>query len=238
MALLNKMFNAKVLKGSSLLNLSEGVPQGNILSPILSNIYFTKLDEKVDTIIKKYNTGERATRNEEYYKAISLTEEEKAKGKTTEQINRIKKSHILAARKKGLLPTIFDDKYIRIKYVRYADDFIIGVRGCKNVATSIMREVKDFLKQDLHLTVNEEKSRITHVYSNKANFLGMLIHCIPTNQIAYKRSAHVERFRRLQLRVRRKIEHAEDKRQRALKKELEKKLRNKIKSPTEESRTR
>ena len=53
----------------------------------------------------------------------------------------------------------------------------------------------------------------------------MLIHNIPTNQIAYRRAAHVERFRRLKLRALRKIEHAEEKRVRTLQTELTKSLR-------------
>ena len=65
--------------------------------------------------------------------------------------------------------------------MRYADDFIIGVRGPKETVIKIQKEVKDFLKSTLHLSVNEDKTRITHVFSDKANFLGMQIHMIPTN---------------------------------------------------------
>ena len=94
----------KILKGSSLLNISEG----NILSPLLSNIYFTKLDEKVESIIRKYHKVccENATSNDEYYKAIALSKEE-TMGKTMRQLHQLKKRKTLLARKKGLL----DDKY-------------------------------------------------------------------------------------------------------------------------------
>ena len=229
MTLINKMFNAKVLKGKELLSLSVGVPQGNILSPLLSNIYFSKLDEKVESLITKYNKGDKPTRNLKYYKAIQLTEEEKA-GKTVLQINQIKKRKTLAARKEGLTPTIHDEKYCRVTYVRYADDFIAGVRGTKEMASTIFNEIVTYLNSALHLSVNRDKTHITHIYSDKAQFLGMLINCAPTNQIPFRRAAHIERFRRLQLRVRRKLELADKKYQKDLQLELMYSLRRTTKS--------
>jgi retron-type reverse transcriptase len=195
-ALINKMFNAKTLLGKELLSLSEGVPQGNILSPLLSNIYFAKLDEEIERLIEKYNKGSAPTRNVEYYKAIYIKSEER-KGKTDAQISNLRQRKILLARKNGLYPTEHDNKYCRVTYVRYADDFIIGVRGTKEVALSIMEEIKNLLKSALHLTVNEEKTQLTHVYSDIAHFLGMRINNVPTSQIPFRRAAHIERFRRL-----------------------------------------
>lgn len=56
-SIIDKMFK-KVLKGSELLSISEGRPQGNILSPLLSNIYFSKLDAFIETdIISRYTKG-------------------------------------------------------------------------------------------------------------------------------------------------------------------------------------
>ena len=224
MALINKMFNAKVLSGKELLSLSEGVPQGNILSPLLSNIYFSKLDEEIERLIVKYRKGEKATRNNKYYQAIQLSEKEKV-GKSDRQINAIKKRKTLLARKKGLTPTTHDDNYCRVTYVRYADDFIVGIRGTKDIARKIFEEVKTFLKSNLRLTVNEEKTHITHIYSNKAHFLGMELSCAPTNQIPFRRAAHIERFRRLQLRVKRKTEIAEERYRKILQTEIIKTVR-------------
>lgn len=218
-SMLDKMFNSKVLIGKELLSLSEGVPQGNILSPLLSNIFFSKLDEKVEQLITKYRKGEEPTVNNQYLRETRLTVEERA-GKNQIQINNLRKRKILIARKNGILPTIQDDNYRRITYVRYADDFIVGVRASKETATRIFNEVKTFLKSELHLTVNEEKSHITHVFSDVAFFLGMRISCIPTKNVAFRRTAHVERFRRLRLRVQRKFDLAHEKQLKTLQKEV------------------
>ena len=224
------MFKAKTLKGKEMLSLSEGVPQGNILSPLLSNIYFSKLDEFVEHLIRKYDKGTEPTRNAEYYKAIYLTNEEKL-GKSETQLSNLRKRKILSARKSGLYPTLHDSNYCRIRYVRYADDFIIGVRGTKEVALYIMKEVTNFLKSSLHLGINEEKTKLTHVYSDVAHFLGMRINCIPTSQVPFRRAAHIERFRRLQRRVKQKIAHAQAKHVKILQNELNKSIRNYIRKP-------
>ncbi|MDV3166745.1 MAG: hypothetical protein Q8807_03845, partial ['Waltheria sp.' little leaf phytoplasma] len=42
--------------------------------------------------------------------------------------------------------------------IRYADDFIIGIKGEYNQAERIKDQVTQWLKQDLNLTVSKDKS--------------------------------------------------------------------------------
>ena len=128
------------------------------------------------------------------------------------------------------MPTIYDEDYIRVSYVRYADDFIVGVRGPKHITKEVLESIKNFLKTTLHLSVNEEKTHITHIYSNKAKFLGMLISCPPSSEIRFTRSAHTERFRRLALRVSMKMKIAEQRKDKENVKEFISLLKNKLKS--------
>ena len=58
-----------------------------------------------------------------------------------------------------------------IKYIRYADDFIIGVKGNKVDCEHIKQQLSDFIDQTLKMELSEEKTLITH--SNQyARFLG------------------------------------------------------------------
>jgi len=79
--LIENMFNAGIITETFPLNkdsfMDEGVPQGNILSPLLSNIYFNELDQYVITQLSPmYTKGDKARVNPEYIKATSLSSEE------------------------------------------------------------------------------------------------------------------------------------------------------------------
>lgn len=50
-----------------------------------------------------------------------------------------------------------------VAYCRYADDFVITVKGTKREVEVIRDECRDFLEGKLHLTLNMEKTHITHV---------------------------------------------------------------------------
>ena len=54
---------------------------------------------------------------------------------------------------------------------RYADDWIITVRGTKAQAQEIKEEWKHFLQEELGLELSEEKTVITHIIDG-LDFLG------------------------------------------------------------------
>jgi group II intron reverse transcriptase/maturase len=66
----------------------------------------------------------------------------------------------------------FDQDYIKVKYIRYADDFVVMIIGSKRLAEQIRRDIKDFLEQELQLELNLEKTVITHLLSQRVRFLG------------------------------------------------------------------
>jgi hypothetical protein len=68
-----------------------------------------------------------------------------------------------------------DPHFIRIKYQRYADDWIIGICGPRTLAEKVKEELRNFLKDSLKLTLSEEKTCITHARREEAQFLGTLI---------------------------------------------------------------
>src|SRR2546426_3509305 len=65
-----------------------------------------------------------------------------------------------------------DPEYRRLRYVRYADDFLLGFAGPMTEAKEIKDRITQFLKTELKLTLSEEKTLITHALTGRARFLG------------------------------------------------------------------
>lgn len=64
-----------------------------------------------------------------------------------------------------------DPNYRRLKYVRYADDWLIGFIGPQQEAEEIKRDIKTYLHDVLRLDLSEEKTLITHARTEAARFL-------------------------------------------------------------------
>jgi group II intron reverse transcriptase/maturase len=148
----------------------SGVPQGGIVSPTLSNIYLSKLDTYVENVlIPMYTKGARRKKNREYDNLLSQTYRLRKRGQYTEAAKARK-----AAQK---LPSVdlTDADYRRLKYVRYADDWLLGLIGTKEEAEQIKEQVKDYLHEELQLDLSDEKTLITHARTEAARFLSYQI---------------------------------------------------------------
>jgi group II intron reverse transcriptase/maturase len=146
---------------------TSGVPQGGIVSPILANILLDKLDTFVETtLIPKYTRGEKRKPNKEYVRVQSQMRRLRSKG----QKEAAKKIRQLMQK----LPSIdtHDPDYRRLRYIRYADDFLVGFVGPRKEAEEIKQELRTFLQRELQLTLSEEKTLITHARTEAAKFLG------------------------------------------------------------------
>ena len=190
--LVEQMLKAGYLEGWHYHHTYSGVPQGGILSPLLSNIYLHKLDEFAEQLIREYrtpNTGRKI--NPEYNRYSRLIAAAKQQGEQTE-------ARQLAKAKRRLPVRDPMDPFIRVNYARYADDFILAVIGPKAVADEIKMKIGEFLKDKLNLTLSEKKTLITH-HSQKAHFLGFDI--TVNNDTQFVRKDELGRIRRSRLGV-------------------------------------
>jgi group II intron reverse transcriptase/maturase len=148
-----------------------GTPQGGIASPILANIYLHELDAFVEQLQAELEKGRQRRPNHEY-ELISDRRYRLAKaGKAdTEEFRRL-------GTQMRNLPSLDtrDPNFVRIKYVRYADDWLIGVIGSHELAEEIKNRVGAFLKDKLALTLSQDKTRITNARTEEAEFLGYRI---------------------------------------------------------------
>nr|QUS63590.1 rt-like putative protein [Haslea silbo] len=196
--LLYKALKSRIISiNSSFIN-KLGTPQGSVVSPILCNIYLHELDVFINESVrlKKFRSGKAATTHPKLKALLPTSQEEemqaesirKSKGKLKKWkfLHKQRVSKLKAADRNGIPRSIFKDANRRIAYVRYADDFIIFVWGTKNDCLEIKKLLKNFLKGDLDLALSDEKSRITFLKKEKANFLGFQIWQSPGKLLSKK----------------------------------------------------
>lgn len=176
MKLIHKFLKAGYLEDFVYHNTYSGCPQGGIISPILANIYLHELDLYVTELSKGFQKPYKSRITAEYSRLSGRMTRVKQKIKKAEEAgNMAEKERLLKELKKlrsQLLKTPCKSQTDKeIKYVRYADDFIIGVRGSREDCEEIKRKLSCFIRDSLKMELSEEKTLITHS-NTYARFLG------------------------------------------------------------------
>lgn len=151
----------------------SGCPQGGIISPILANIYLNELDSYIEELKKEFDVR-TPYRTTPAYHAI-----ERKRANLRRKIDRREagpERDLLIAEYKKLTSELYktpaklcDDK--KLKYVRYADDFLIAVNGSKQDCEWIKAKLTEFIQNTLKMELSQEKTLITHS-NTPARFLG------------------------------------------------------------------
>jgi group II intron reverse transcriptase/maturase len=177
--LIERMLKAGYLEDWRFHKTFSGAPQGGVISPILANVYLHELDKFMEEVKAGFERGRTRRRSAHYLECSKqiqirrrMIERRRAnnnEGEIPALVEEIREWE----RRRREAPSVdpFDPEYRRLRYCRYADDFVIGIIGDKDEARSIMAKVSQFLADRLKLTVSEEKSGIRKA-SEGATFLG------------------------------------------------------------------
>lgn len=174
--LIRMSLKAGVMEGWKYHLTYSGTPQGGVLSPLLSNIYLNEMDTFIeDNLIPRYTRGERRAPDRVYRQVSHRVKRARAQGDypLAERLEQERRSLPSGDRQ--------DPNFRRLKYVRYADDFILAYIGPKGEAEQVKAEIGEFLHDQLKLELSTAKTLITHAKTQQARFLGYAVSCYWVN---------------------------------------------------------
>lgn len=183
--LIKKMMEAGIVDEGKKLHSLTGVIQGSILSPLLFNIYLHEFDKYIHNDIQHFiniiNIKQKRTKTGKQHNAL---------GKIRYQLRKIKNKlktitpnsiqyQVLKKEEKTLVvkrlhtPTIIPKtKNVKIRYCRYADDWVLFIDGPKQLPLLLKNKLQTWLKTYLSLELSEEKTLVTNVNKEWVHFLG------------------------------------------------------------------
>ena len=170
----------------------------SVVSPILANIYYHELDEYVQELAQKYTTPQTRLKNVAYKRlqyAIAKTSKKMWTLEHQSHEYQTLKKQLKTLRNKLLETPGRREKVIRVEYVRYAEDWMVGIAGNGQLASLIKEELRTFMATTLLQTLHSDpkaplnnqligtwgKTKLTDLRQGNVHFLGYDIF-LPRNQ--------------------------------------------------------
>ncbi len=174
-----------------------GIPIGNIISPILSNIYLNELDQFVENLKKENTKGKKSGHGDESFKQNpKFVNFQQKIARVREECN--EKANKMRSELWKIPSSVSQDEaYKRLNYVRYADSWLIGMASSKKEIIIIKEKVEKFLKEELNLELNIEKCQITNAGKENIEYLGVLISVPFYKEVASRSSTKIITMKRL-----------------------------------------
>ncbi len=172
----------------------SGMPQGGVLHPIFLNIYLDRLDQFIETeIIPAYTRGDKRRDNPVYVQKLAHAYTLKKQGKI---------EAAAAFKEVRKLPSVDPDDpaFRRLRYVRYADDFLLGFAGTHAEAEEIRQRIGEFLQKQLKLELSATHLLVTHATMGITRFLDYEISVKCNNNARFHKGKRVLN-KRIELRI-------------------------------------
>src|SRR6266540_3917780 len=117
-------------------------------------------------LIPQYTRGALRAANPAYRQTDALLRRARRRGDRAEARHLMKQMRMLPS------TDPMDPGYRRLRYVRYADDHLLGFTGPRAEAEQIKARLAEFLRETLGLELNDSKTLISHARTQPARFLG------------------------------------------------------------------
>jgi hypothetical protein len=163
--ILNKFIKAGYIdpKTGDLVKPERGTPLGGVISPLLCNIVLHELDKYMADTEIQFSKGKTRKINPVYTSMAN---------KRFSSSDQIERRNLLTEMRKTQRSLMADPNYRRLDYIRYADDFIVLVSGSFKDAKFIQNNIKDYIKANCGLELNQNKTVISNILKDEWSFLG------------------------------------------------------------------